>query len=75
MSIYFDGIHLLSDESLNELHAFAQRVGLKRVWFQAKRIPHYDVFGKMVKLVLAEHPQMISTRKELYEVIKKAKNL
>ncbi|MEY2151137.1 DUF4031 domain-containing protein [Rhodanobacter sp. 115] len=36
--------HLMAD-SLNELHAFAFRLGLKRAWFQAKPggAAHYDV--------------------------------
>jgi len=35
--------HLVAD-SLEELHAFAARLGLQRGWFQNKgRYPHYDV--------------------------------
>lgn len=34
--------HLLGTD-LDELHEFATRIGLKREWFQDKRIPHYDV--------------------------------
>lgn len=35
--------HLVAD-TLDELHAFAKRLGLKRAWFQAKAsYPHYDV--------------------------------
>ncbi len=32
--------HLVSDRSLEELHGFADRLGLRRVWFQGD---HYDV--------------------------------
>lgn len=53
MAIYIDaeGIrwrnrlwcHLVAD-SLNELHDFARRLGLKRQWFQDQGFyPHYDV--------------------------------
>lgn len=36
--------HLISDESVEELHEFAQSIGLKRSWFQDhSRLPHYDV--------------------------------
>lgn len=43
--IYFDGVHLVAD-TLNELHSFAEYIGLKRCWFQtALRHPHYDVTG------------------------------
>jgi hypothetical protein len=34
--------HLFAD-SVEELHDFARRIGLKREWFQGTRIPHYDV--------------------------------
>lgn len=35
--------HLVAD-SLDELHSFADRLGLKRSWFQSKTLyPHYDV--------------------------------
>lgn len=32
--------HLASDESLEELHTFAETMGLRRAWFQGD---HYDV--------------------------------
>jgi hypothetical protein len=35
--------HMVSDTSLEELHAFAMRLGLKRAWFQDGRTPHYDL--------------------------------
>jgi hypothetical protein len=37
--------HLAAD-SLDELHAFAKKIGMKRVWFQCPpktRYPHYDL--------------------------------
>ncbi len=35
--------HLVAD-SLDELHAFAEELGLKRAWFQDRAsYPHYDV--------------------------------
>lgn len=35
--------HLVAD-TLDELHAFAARIGLRRSWFQAQAsFPHYDV--------------------------------
>lgn len=53
MSVYVDNeriawrgklwCHLVAD-SLEELHRFASRLGLKRGWFQDRtRYPHYDV--------------------------------
>jgi hypothetical protein len=35
--------HMFADD-VDELHEFAQRLGLKRSWFQDdERLPHYDV--------------------------------
>lgn len=34
----------LSADTLDELHAFARRIGLKRAWFQGHPVmPHYDL--------------------------------
>lgn len=44
--ILTDGMHLASDNSLEELHRFASLIGLKRRWFQGRRLPHYDVTVK-----------------------------
>jgi hypothetical protein len=43
--ILTDGIHLISDKSLDELHDFAVSIGLKRHFFQGKTKghPHYDL--------------------------------
>lgn len=38
--------HLITDGDIEELHAFARRLGLKRSWFQdSPRTPHYDLNG------------------------------
>ena len=37
-----DGGHLFGTD-LNELHAFAEQLGLKRDWYQGKQFPHYDL--------------------------------
>ena len=34
--------HLIAD-SLEELHAWAARLGMKRAWFQPASSPHYDL--------------------------------
>jgi hypothetical protein len=36
--------HLTTDGMLEELHAFAHRLGMRRQWYQEHRIaPHYDL--------------------------------
>ena len=34
---------MVSDRSVEELHAFASGMGLGREWFQGGRLPHYDL--------------------------------
>ena len=34
--------HMVAD-TLDELHAMAKKLGMKRSWFQSGSIPHYDV--------------------------------
>jgi hypothetical protein len=34
--------HMMAD-TIDELHEFAARLGLKREWFQAKTAAHYDL--------------------------------
>lgn len=35
--------HLMTDGDLEELHQFAESIGLKRSWFQRSSVPHYDL--------------------------------
>ncbi len=36
--------HMMTDADLTELHLMADKIGLDRKWFQAKReYPHYDL--------------------------------
>jgi len=43
--IITDGIHVVSTESLEELHEWAERHGIHRKWFHGARKghPHYDL--------------------------------
>lgn len=54
--------HLVTDGDLEELHAFAQRIGLRRGWFDAHSIPHYDLTsGKREEAVRAGAFELAST--------------
>lgn len=48
--ILTDGIHLVSDISLKELHAFAARIQLHRAYFHRD---HYDILWDDVALRIA----------------------
>ena len=65
--IITDGIHLGSDLSLDELHEFAQRIGLKRTWFQNHlKHPHYDLTTQRMALKAISHgAKQVSTRQFL----------
>ena len=40
--------HMVTDGPIDELHAFADRIGLKREWFQEKgSTHHYDLMTAM----------------------------
>ena len=38
-----DGSAHLTADTVEELHAFAERLGLRRAWFQPRSSPHYDL--------------------------------
>ena len=50
--IWYDGVHLASDVSLEELHEEAAKIGLKRNWLHNGKIPHYDVMGRFLKKIV-----------------------
>lgn len=46
-----ESCHMFAD-TLEELHAFAQKIGMKRDWFQNKRLPHYDLTKTRRKIAI-----------------------
>jgi hypothetical protein len=55
---WLSSCHMYAD-TLDELHAVARKLGLKRAWFQDKRVPHYDLTtrkrARAVGLGVVEH--------------------
>jgi hypothetical protein len=51
MMILFDGVHMTSTESLEELFEAAKDLGLRRRWLQRSNggILHFDLFGAKAK--------------------------
>ena len=50
--IYFDGVHMMTDGSLDELDRAADAIGLARKHFQPhRRHPHFDVWGAPAKRI------------------------
>lgn len=60
--IYFDGIHIVAD-SLEELHKFAEQIGIKRCWFEGtkKGHPHYDA-PNWAKGIVRANSRFVSKR-------------
>lgn len=66
---FAEGAHMLAD-TLDELHAFAQKLGLKRAWFQPLSSPHYDLNGRRHARALQLGAVLID-RFQLVELIQK----
>jgi len=67
--IITDGQYLMSDESRQELHRFAQYIGLKRDWFQNKEIPHYEFKSRRMRnRALRAGAKFVTTRELIQRV-------
>lgn len=72
--IYTDGVHLISDQSIEELHVFAIRIGLKPSWFQNNpRHPHYDLLSMRMRARAVRAGAQRVDKKTLLRIIKKAR--
>ena len=38
--------HMFTDGDIEELHKMAEAIGMKRSWFQDKRVKHYDLHAR-----------------------------
>ena len=47
--IYTDGVHLVTTGAIDDLHAFATKIGIKREWFQDHKHPHYDILSRKIR--------------------------
>lgn len=55
--------HLTTDGDLEELHAFAESLGMRREWFQEHRLaPHYDLTPHHRELALARGATFVTAR-------------
>lgn len=74
--IYTDGIHMVSDISLKELHQFAEIIGIKRCWFHGscKGHPHYDLMEEMKERAL-ENGAIKTTSKKIVQILNNYKKI
>ena len=55
--------HMVSDTGLDELHAFAGGMGLKRCWFRVgRRHPHYDLSAEGRIDAIVAGAKLVETR-------------
>jgi len=70
MTVYVDDCRLtfwgmkmshMTADTIDELHIMADRIGLKREWFQPKSHPHYDVSDskRRIAIVFGAIPESI----------------
>lgn len=64
--------HMIAD-SLEELHAMADAIGIKRMWFQNENTPHYDICLQKRRQAI-ELGAVEADRKKIVELIRKWRN-
>jgi len=55
--------HMMAD-TVEELHEMADKIGLKRSWFQPKSVPHYDLTVSVRRKAVKAGAKEISFRQE-----------
>ena len=80
--IYTDGVHMVSDDNLAELHVFAKKIDLKRHFYEGvrKNHPHYDLTNKFVferavnaGVILVTPLRSFSSAKKIARLVAKCK--
>lgn len=56
--------HLTTDGTLDDLHAFAARIGLRREWFQGTTYPHYDLTAAKRDEAMVAGAVFVTARKQ-----------
>lgn len=54
--------HLATDGDLEELHQFAESIGLRRAWFQNRSLPHYDLTPTKRAMAVRNGAKEVTTR-------------
>lgn len=61
--------HMLAD-TVEELHAMADKIGVKRKWFQNHSTPHYDI-GTRKRYLAVAYGALIANRHTVVAIIRK----
>lgn len=67
--VYVDKVHMVAD-TLTELHAFAEKIGLKRSYFEGVRKghPHYDLTNKSIMQKALDNGAEVVSSKKIVEI-------
>lgn len=68
--VYSDGIHLIAS-SIKELHEFAEKIGLKKHFFEnpkKKNHPHYDLTNVEIRRKAFREGAVIVSSKEIVKL-------
>lgn len=60
--------HMLAD-TIEELHSMADKIGIKREWFQNETTPHYDICQSKKQLAI-QNGAIEADRKKVVELIR-----
>jgi len=72
LPILTDGVHLVCAD-LFTLHAFADRMGLRRAWFQPGRHPHYDLTTRTAAFRACENGALLGDCRQVEIVARSAR--
>lgn len=68
--VYTDGTHLVAD-TLEELHEFAAKIGLRPEWFQDHpRHPHYDTISEGKRRKALKSGAYLLVQRILYYILR-----
>lgn len=54
--------HMVSTENEKELHKFAEKLKLKRSWYQEGKHPHYDLSSRKIYAAIAEGARRVESK-------------
>jgi len=77
MALYTDGVHLVSDRSIAELHRFAKRIGLRRNRYHGEKRghPHYDLPGRWFPRIIQTGSNVfVADRRGLVRALRRLNN-
>ncbi len=57
--IYSDGVHVVSDVSIEDLHEQMQKIGIKRCWYHSSsKHKHYDIPKRKRETFFIDNPEV-----------------